>query len=185
MERKPVGYWTYDKVMEVAKQCTTKGEFWQHRDAYSAAQRAGWLKEMDWLQSKRECKDPERAAKMKVWRDKKRAKERSGITKDMTDYFECKVTDAAPIPDEDMPEWNYRILIPQMAEDMGFAYARAMRREWSRRGNDNFIIVVTAGKIHKGQLKYKCELYQLRLTEEKRKEFAEVAASIIKDNKEE
>lgn len=187
MEPKPKGYWTYDKVMEVAKQCSTKSEFWQHRAAYSAAQREGWLKEMDWLKSNRECKDPETAAKKKAWREKKMAKERAGITPDMVDNFDFKVPALAPLPDEDLPPTEVKNNMREKGDVIASRYQKEIRKEWARRQNPQNIIIVEAGAINykKGAMKYKCEIYQLRMTKEKQAEFKELATRIIKENKEE
>ena len=186
MEPKPRGYWTKERVFEIAKECKTKSELWgRERGAYMAAQRNDWLKEMDWM--KRECKDPEEAAKKRAWRERKMAKERAGITIDMVDDFNFKVSAPAPQPDEDIPPTEVKNNMREKGDVIASRYQKEIRKEWARRQNPQNIIIVEAGAINykKGTMKYKCEIYQLRMTKEKQDEFKELATRIIKENKEE
>lgn len=186
MERKPAGYWTRERVFEIARQCTTKSEFWAHRDAYMAAQRNDWLKEMDWLSSKRNMRS-ERYEKNKAYREERRRKEMKGITIDMVDDFDFKVSAPAPSPDEGLDPWETKNNMREKGDVIASRYQKEIRKEWARRQNPQNIIIVEAGAINykKGTMKYKCEIYQLRMTKEKQDEFKQVATSIIKENKEE
>lgn len=184
MERKPAGYWTRERVFEIAKECKTKSELWgRERGAYMAAFENGWLKEMDWM--KRECKDPEEAAKKRTWRERKIAKERAGITIDMVDNFDFKVPALAPLPDEDIPPTEVKNNMREKGDVIASRFQKEIRKEWARRQNPQNIIIVEAGAINykKGTMKYKCEIYQLRMTKEKRDEFKQMATTIIKENK--
>lgn len=182
MERKPAGYWTREKVFEIARQCTTKSEFWLHKEAYMAAYHNGWLKEMDWLQSKKKMKG-ENYERNKAYREKMIRKRRNGITPDMVDDFNFKVSVPAPTPEEGLPAYEIRRNLQMQADKIAFSLQKEIRKEWARRQNPQNIIIVEAGAIShtKGTIKYKCEIYQLRMTKEKQNEFKEVATSIIKN----
>lgn len=186
MEPKPRGYWTREEVFEIAKECKSKSELWRReRGAYMAAQRNDWLKEMDWM--KRERKNPETAAKQKEWRERRIAKERAGIIIDMVDNFDFKVSAPAPQPDDGIVKSEVKNNMREKGDVIASRYQKEIRKEWARRQNPQNIIIVEAGAINykKGTMKYKCEIYQLRMTKEKQDEFKQVATTIIKDNKQE
>ena len=49
-KERPNGYWTYERVVEVAKKYTSRGEFGVNsKHVYEIARKNGWLKEFDWL----------------------------------------------------------------------------------------------------------------------------------------
>ena len=186
MERKPVGYWTRERVFEIAKECKSKSEFWAHRDAYMAAQRNDWLKEMDWLQSKRNMRS-EHYEKNKAYREERRRKEMKGITIDMVDYFDFKVPAPAPQPDDGIMPTEVKNNMRDKGDVIAARLQKEIRKEWARRQNPQNIIIVEAGAISysKGTINYKCSIHQLRMTKEKQDEFKQIAASIIKEYKEE
>ena len=186
MEAKPRGYWTRERVFEVARQCATKSEFWgEHRPAYQAASENGWLKEMDWLKPK--IKKSDRYEEQKAYRERKLAKERAGIAIDMVDNFDFKVSAPAPQPDDGIVKSEVKNNMREKGDVIASRYQKEIRKEWARRQNPQNIIIVEAGTINykKGTMKYKCEIYQLRMTKEKQDEFKELATTIIKENKEE
>ena len=185
MEPKPRGYWTRERVFEIARQYTTKSEFWgEHRPAYQAASENGWLKEMDWLKPKMKS---DRYEEQKAYRERKLAKERAGIAINMVDNFDFKVPAPAPQPDDGIVKSEVKNNMREKGDVIAARYQKEIRKEWARRLNPQNIIIVEAGAINykKGTMKYKCEIYQLRMTKEKQDEFKELATRIIKDNKEE
>lgn len=56
MVSKSRNYWTKEKVFEVARKCSTKKQFKNlYGGAYSKAYNKGWLNEMNWFPSFKEC----------------------------------------------------------------------------------------------------------------------------------
>ena len=52
--KRPNGYWTKEKVFEIAKECKTKSEFKERCGwGYQIARRNGWLDEMIWFKHRK------------------------------------------------------------------------------------------------------------------------------------
>lgn len=56
-EKKPAGYWTYERCYEAAKECNTKSELYhKYSGAYSVALKNGWLDDYTWFLSEFEVR---------------------------------------------------------------------------------------------------------------------------------
>lgn len=53
-KERPNGYWTYDRVKEVALSCEYKSDFREENQAaYCKAHKMGWIKDFTWLKDKK------------------------------------------------------------------------------------------------------------------------------------
>lgn len=180
--RKPNNYWTKERVMEFARQFSTKSEWWQtDRSSYVTAQEKGWIKEMDWFVRKTKTK----AEVNEHRRSNYRIRNHKFADPDLKDEYEFKVYMSMPVIDTtDIPPTMIKATIVEKGQEIAEVCQKEVRREWARRGYDNNIIIIESRQIcyKKGTIIYRCEIHQLRMTSAIRDEFKEVCTQKIQEN---
>lgn len=101
------------------------------------------------------------------------------INPNIVDEFETRVIQPTPAADEGLEKWEIPYNVRKKAQWIAEQAQKEVRKEWAQRGNVNNIIIIEPGPSKKDIIYYQCEIHQLRMDAEKRREFEEVCNEII------
>ena len=101
------------------------------------------------------------------------------INPNIVDYYAVRVKMVTPKPDEGLAKSAVRNNIRDKASAIAELAQKEVRKEWAHRGNVNNIIIIEHGTVNQSTMYYQCEIHQLRMDIEKRKEFEKVCETII------
>lgn len=182
IERKPAGYWTRERVIELAKTCKTKSELQKaNSTAYKKALDEDLFKEFHWMKMRKPSENKKLKEYNQRYYQKRKRRYALGITSDMQNEHEFKVTMPQPDIRPDTSPVLLKIELRSAGDYIAMESQKAIRKEWAHKGYKNNIIIINSGALSyvRKTIKYLCEIHQMRMTSAIRDEFEALCKDVI------
>ena len=102
--------------------------------------------------------------------------------KPICNEFTFTITLPSPTPDDDIPKEDIDDNVRKKADDIAAFVQKEVRKAWAREYKNQNIIIINAGAIrNKKELKYKCEIYQLKMQKQEIDNFQRIVKNIFEN----